>query len=141
MKRIILTIITIIWMGVIFFFSSENYTESKNLSDSFTDKTLVSICKLFKKDCDKEKVINKYGFLIRKLAHFTEYFILGILMFFTFREYGVKSLWIPLIICILYASLDEIHQLFVDGRSGNIKDVLIDSSGSSLAILLFYFFN
>ena len=140
MRRIILTIITIIWMGVIFLLSSEDSTKSTELSDSFTDKTIVNVCKLFNKKCDKDKVISKYGTIVRKAAHFTEYFILGTLMFFTLKEYGIKGILIPIIVCVLYAASDEIHQLFVDGRSGNIIDVFIDSCGSTLAILLFNHF-
>ena len=140
MKRIILTIITALWMGVIFFLSSEDSIKSTKLSDSFTDKTLVSVCKLFNKNCDKDKVISKYGMIIRKGAHFTEYFILGTLMFFTLREYGIKGIWIPILICVFYASTDELHQLFVAGRSARILDLIIDSCGSTLAILLFNHF-
>ena len=140
MKKIILTILTILWMGLIFFFSSEDSVKSTKLSNSFTDKTIVSICKLFNKKCDKDKVISKYGILVRKLAHFTEYFILGVLFLFTFREYGIKNPLVPIIVCILYASSDEIHQLFVSGRGARFTDVLIDSFGSTIAILLFNFF-
>ena len=140
MKRIILTIVTVLWMTVIFLLSSEDATKSTKLSESFTDKTLVNVCKLFNKKCDKDKVISKYGVLVRKLAHFTEYFILGLLVLFTLKEYGIKNLFIPIIVCVLYASSDEIHQLFVDGRSASVIDVLIDSLGSILSILLFKHF-
>ena len=140
MKKIILTIVTVLWMGLIFFLSSEDSLKSTKLSDSFTNKTLVSVCKLFNKNCDKDKVISKYGVLIRKGAHFTEYFILGALVFFTLKEYGIKNPLVPLVACVLYAASDEIHQLFVDGRSARILDVIIDSCGSSLAIFLFNHF-
>jgi len=69
--------------------------------------------------------------LIRKLAHFTEYFILGILTINCFKDYKFNNIFIySLLFCIFYACTDEVHQLFVPGRSGNIIDVLIDSVGS-----------
>ena len=45
-----------------------------------------------------------------------------------------------LLICILYACSDEIHQLLVPGRSGEIRDIIIDGSGSSIMILMYYFY-
>ena len=38
--------------------------------------------------------------------------------------------------CVLYASFDEFHQLFVDGRCGQLSDVIIDSSGSIVSCFL-----
>ena len=46
-----------------------------------------------------------------------------------------RSLLIVLIVCIIYASFDEVHQLFVDGRSGKITDVLIDSIGALIGLI------
>jgi VanZ family protein len=43
------------------------------------------------------------------------------------------------ILCFLYACSDEIHQLYVPGRSGNIKDVFVDSIGISLVLVVYYF--
>ena len=43
------------------------------------------------------------------------------------------------IFCFLYACSDEVHQLYVPGRSGNIKDVFIDSIGISFALVVYYF--
>ena len=50
--------------------------------------------------------------------------------------------WISMVTlayCVFYAAIDEIHQLFVPGRSGEIKDVLIDSCGSFIGIHFYYF--
>ena len=71
------------------------------------------------------------------MAHFTIYMILGILVTLLVREYNVsfyKCLFISLLVCLLYSISDEIHQLFVLGRSGEILDVLIDTSGSFIGI-------
>lgn len=53
------------------------------------------------------------------------------------RVHSYKGILLALLICILYAISDEIHQIFVPGRSGEIRDVVIDSSGSSTGILVY----
>lgn len=72
----------------------------------------------------------------RKLAHFTEYFLLG--FFTTFTFYLLNINWYKLLstfFCIFYACTDEFHQLFVNGRGPSLFDVCIDSFGSTLAVL------
>lgn len=79
--------------------------------------------------------------IVRKIAHMTEY---AVLYFFTYRVAGLyvegrKRLLGSLMFCVLYASSDEFHQVFVPGRVGHPLDVLIDSSGAALCMLLIYF--
>ena len=77
-------------------------------------------------------------FIVRKVAHFTEYLILGILVINALKYNTIKDMMkLSILICILYASLDEIHQLFVSDRAGNIIDVLIDTLGSLSGIFLY----
>jgi len=82
-------------------------------------------------------VIHHY---IRKCAHFTEYFIWGLLLLRGIRgeRRGVKLAWALVAICIVfcYASLDEFHQSFVPGRTPAFHDVLIDTSGGMAAQVL-----
>ena len=83
--------------------------------------------------------------IIRKLGHFSEYMTLGFFSFCylsnlfiennekkDFKKAGILSFLFSLI----YASSDEFHQTFVSGRDGNIIDVLIDSSGALVGILI-----
>lgn len=138
-KKVILTVATIIWMIVIFSFSNQQSEKSSHYSESFIENTIVNIYKLFDRNASEEKLKEVVATLngpVRKLAHFTEYFILGILMFFMLREYNVRDIYVVILACFLYAVTDEIHQLFVAGRNGNFFDVLIDTSGSTLAVLL-----
>lgn len=72
-------------------------------------------------------------FLLKKTAHFLEY---GLLFFFWFRALG-KAKWPQAIIySLIYAFTDEIHQLFVPGRTGSLRDVGIDFLGILSAALL-----
>jgi VanZ family protein len=78
--------------------------------------------------------------LIRKCAHFTEYFILSLLIFRGIRagEKGWHLRWALTTVLIVagYAALDEFHQSFVPGRGPAVTDVLIDASGGIAAQLV-----
>ena len=89
-------------MGVIFSFSSD----SGDKSEAKSDGVILSIYKMFNKDIisknDEKKIIEKYVFSIRKLAHFTEYFILGLLVLSFISEFyaiTTKSIIIAIILC------------------------------------------
>ena len=127
MKKFISIILVIIWMIVIFTMSSFTASESSGQSN-FIVELIISMFKF--------NNIELISLIVRKLAHFIEYFILGLLVFNMIRCYD-KKIYIAIIICILYAISDEIHQLFVVGRSCKIMDMLIDSMGSVSGILLF----
>ena len=75
--------------------------------------------------------------ILRKLAHLTEYAWLGIALNSAFRAlrvpHGVK---LTLGISFLVASVDESIQIFSPGRSAEFKDVLLDTTGAGLGILL-----
>lgn len=132
----------VIWMSIIFMFSNQPATESSKLSDGFISTTIGNIYKIFDKNVTEEKLIQikeKYTTPVRKTAHFSIYLVLGILTTLLIKEYKIenkKQILLAVLICLLYAASDEIHQLFVPGRSGEIKDVLIDTVGSSLGVLI-----
>lgn len=130
-KTIIKVLLVILWMIVIFCFSNQVSDDSTKLSNGFIRNT---ICKV-NKDCDK--VIEKTFTPVRKCAHFFIYLILGILVMNCFnidKKYIIYSV----IICFLYSISDEVHQIFVSGRSGEVLDVLIDTCGSFLGINILY---
>lgn len=145
-KKVIYTILLIIWMIVIFMFSNANSTSSQKTSDTVTKKVIettskVTHTKVNKKD--EEKMIKDYRVLIRKTAHFTLYLILGVLVFLTFNSYGISKRIIiySILFCFVYAISDEVHQLFSSGRSFEIRDILIDTLGGSTGTLITYKIN
>lgn len=80
-------------------------------------------------------------FLTRKAAHIIAYFILGILMYNVVRTYKFSTRRVVLLsiaFTLSYAIFDEIHQLFVPGRSGEIRDVLIDTTASAIGVYVYY---
>ena len=125
-KKHINILLVLIWMAFIFTMSSFNATESSNQSN-FIVNIIVNIFNI--------NNIELLSFIIRKLAHFTEYLILGILTYNLIKSYNKKA-YIAIFICILYAINDEIHQYFVPGRSCQILDMTIDSIGSITGIYL-----
>ena len=139
--KVLKIILLILWMMIIFAFSNQKAVDSSNLSNGLIDRTVVKVYKVFYGDISKEKeevIIEKYSYPIRKLAHYSLYFILGILSFLVIVDYknNKKLILYSMFICFLYACTDELHQLFIAGRSAEIKDVLIDSFGSLTSILL-----
>ena len=75
-------------------FSNQKAEESGKNSKSIIRVTIVNIYKLFHGDASEEeldKIVEKYQYPVRKIAHFTEYFILGILIFLCFKEYNNKN--------------------------------------------------
>lgn len=142
MKKIILYILIIFWMGLIFYFSNQPSIKSTSVSDGVMSK-IINIVEIFTNHEFSEIEVNniyEYGITpLRKCAHLSIYFVLGILFYLLIKQYGLemnKTLVISLLFCIIYACSDEIHQLFIFGRSGEIKDVLIDTIGSFLGIIL-----
>ncbi len=132
MKKIIKTLLFVSWLILIYLLSAETGDQSGSLSNGI----LLSIAKLLKIS-DTKAFVDTFGFFIRKLAHFSEYFILYILTYECFKEYNCQKLIVvSVLFCVLYASFDEFHQLFVDGRCGQLSDVVIDSSGSIVSCFL-----
>ncbi len=125
-KKIISILLVIIWMIFIFVMSSFDAVESSNQSNFIVD-FIVNIFNI--------NNVEIVSLIIRKLAHFTEYLILGILVSNMLRCFD-KKIYLGIIICVLYAISDEVHQVFVPGRSCQVYDMLIDSFGSLSGILL-----
>ena len=142
MKKIILYILLISLMILIFFFSNTPANKSSNQSGKVVNIIINVIEKVTNKnynDLEREELKNKISLPVRKIAHFTLYFTLGILFFLLLKQYNIelkKIVIISLLCCIFYACTDEFHQLFVPGRVGTIKDVSIDTAGTILGITI-----
>ena len=140
MKKIISFIVLILWMIVIFSFSSAD----ANKSTSTSDKVITTMIEIKDKitnnetpNNEKEIIVKNSSFYIRKLAHITEYLILGFLMFNLLKQYSVTNIYYAIGLSILYSCTDEFHQLFISGRSGSIRDILIDSIGILIGTYLY----
>lgn len=145
MRKIASIVILIVWLGLIFGFSSDVGEVSSGMSSKVITVVVKTLTNIEENSEEMEEIINKYSFPVRKLAHFVEYFILGVITLNLFVSFNInrRVLIYTTTLCILAASLDEFHQTFVPGRSGNINDVLLDSSGALIGAYLvsrFYLF-
>lgn len=142
LKKVIYIILLISWMVVIFLFSNQDGTTSQSTSDQVAATIIDTTTKLTKQEMTKEKrnsLIEDTRVLIRKTAHFTLYFILGVLAFLVFNSYSVsRPLLYSIAFCFLYACSDEIHQMFSDERTAKMLDVMIDTLGASLSCSILY---
>lgn len=187
MKKTISIALIIIWMAVIFWFSSmpgdesntkskstikeaietiiprkkakkteetksnevneiSQNTQSQNQAETTTNPetkdantTQIQQNQAKQKDLKEEQLIEKLNKPLRKCMHASVYFVLSILIFNclkTFKISGWKTVIIPIGIAFLYACTDEFHQLFIDGRTSQFTDVLIDTFGAILGIAM-----
>lgn len=137
-KKIILLrwIPFILMLCLIFSFSAASSEESSEESNALVH-VIVKIIDI-KVNQQTLDVMNN---VVRELAHFTEYFILGITGCFAITTLPIKRKTILLFLfCVLYAISDEIHQLFVSGRSCQLQDMIVDSLGSGSGILFIQLF-
>lgn len=140
MKKIISFIVLILWMIVIFSFSSADANKSTGTSDKVITTMIEIKDKITNNETpnnEKEIIVKNSSFYIRKIAHITEYLILGFLMFNLLKQYSVSNIYYAIGLSILYSCTDEFHQLFINGRSGSIRDVLIDSIGILIGTYLY----
>ena len=118
LKKFLFPVLTLLNMLIIFYFSSQNGTQSNQTSAWFLQFLPFSM------------------FIIRKLAHFSIYALLGFNMYHTLSNYNLKhSAILAILFCFLYACSDEWHQSFVANRSSQFRDVCIDTCGASIMIL------
>ncbi len=139
--RVISCVATIGIMALIFWFSSQNSADSSDVSRGF----LMFIINLIPGTADLdagaklELVYSMHG-TIRKIAHFSIYTALGIssaAAVWSISGMSVKrSILISVPFCAMYSLTDEFHQSFVSGRSGELRDMLIDTSGALFGGLL-----
>lgn len=136
-------LIAIIWMCIIFVFSSQPADESSEVSVGFSYRVVSSAGTFFHLPWDEEefrKISIAIEGYIRKAAHMSEYALLSVLLYLWLENWQFKVLKrsvIAAFLAMLYAVSDEFHQLFVQGRAGSVRDVMIDSAGAVLGILVF----
>lgn len=144
-QRIIFGILTAITFITIFIFSNQNGEKSGSVSRDFTKK-VIEILHIDKNlnEIEKEKLIENSQFIVRKLAHFTIYTIAGINLYGFINTYKIKNkskIIGVLLVGIIYATSDEIHQMFSGERTPAVMDVFIDSCGVLFGINMFLITN
>ncbi len=140
LKKIITIILILLWMVLVFYLSNQVADDSSKLSGGITRKILEILHILDGKTLEQQAIIET---IVRKLAHFCLYTLGGILVLLHINLYKIsykRKVIISWIFGTIYAISDEIHQLFIPGRSGEIRDVCIDSLGIIIGITLLFKF-
>lgn len=132
-KKVIAWLLFVSWLILIFYFSNQPGSISSDLSNNVLKTILNNLA------------ISNFTVLagiLRKLAHFSEYFILSFLTLNLVKQYKVVSPYDFILVmsfCFFYASSDEFHQLFIENRTASFLDVLLDYSGSLLYLTIIGF--
>lgn len=140
MKKIIKLIMLLTCMGLIFYFSAQPDTNSTVQTNVVVDFLYKIYAFVFGGNrIDYLLFVDKYFAPTRKLAHFSEFALLGILIYINIIEYiDTNKVLYSIIFASLYSISDEIHQLFVPGRYCSIIDMSIDISGAVFGILFIH---
>jgi VanZ family protein len=124
----------VIWLGFISFASSNSFSAANT-------SRIIGPLVLWLFPYTSAETLATIHFTIRKIAHFTEYAILGFLAARAFRTSprpAISQRWF--LICatlvVVYALMDEYHQSFVPSRTASIYDSLIDMAGGLTALLV-----
>ncbi|QQK80360.1 VanZ family protein [Salicibibacter cibi] len=138
-QKIVAWLLVIGWMGLIFYFSHQSGEASSSLSGGVTEvayrwsQRLIPFVTI-----DFET----FHTLIRKAAHVAVYVVFGIFAVHALRVSTTAGrmrrivLWAWLL-CVCYAITDEVHQLFIPGRSAEVSDVVLDSIGAIVGISVY----
>ena len=139
--RIISLSLLVIWMTVIFVMSAQPASDSSKTSGELVSKVIDVIYSDFESFSTEKQLTVTYNvtFIVRKVAHFFEFFVLGLfsaMAAFTFKR---GSTWFKAfasaLFGVVYAVVDEVHQIFVPGRACRIFDMCIDSIGCICAVV------
>lgn len=136
-RRWIFGILTLITAGVIFYFSSRTGHSSAGQSGRVT-RLIQKIFFPGWSDSPPEVFENQLyalQFLVRKVAHFSIFLLLGVFAFQFLATIPIKwglRIGICILFIALYAVSDEVHQFFTDGRSMMVFDMLVDTAGGTL---------
>ncbi|MFI3177754.1 MAG: VanZ family protein [Eubacteriales bacterium] len=136
---------TILMMAIIFAFSHAPANVSSETSMALTTTLQLYAQELWGGESVTSAALETMEWVVRKLAHVTEYALLSITICYAYggmrkaASVGMlQVVGVAILLSGLYAVTDEVHQLFIDGRSGQVRDVVIDTVGATLGGI-FYF--
>jgi VanZ family protein len=130
----------LIWMFLIFSASADSN------SGPTSSRLIGPVVRFFFPEISPEN-LDQIVFVVRKAAHVSEYAVLSWLLARAFMKPGTppgawsrKAAVFAWLIAALYSSSDEFHQSFVPNREARSSDVLIDSAGAALGVVVFFWF-
>ncbi len=136
MRRFLKTWLPVlVWLGVIFVGSTDLMSAER------TSRFIVPFLRWMKPDISLEMLASIH-FIVRKFAHLSEYTILALLLLraaicMSNRKRSIlilcANVWVA---CVFLAATDEFHQTFVRSRDASVSDIMIDSAGAILGLLI-----
>lgn len=144
-NKFVLIAICFLCFGFILFNSSQVST----VSNTRSKEVVNDLIKVASKTKGGQILLSKVNetelnLIVRKIAHAFEFFLLGIVLCFTFRYFKIDDnnvLIYTLFIVLFVAVIDEFFQIFIQNRTSSVVDVLIDFGGGILANTLFFIFS
>ena len=147
----IIAALIIAWCATIFRLSGMSCNSSNGASTGIVEKAISKVLDatnetgITDSHPDDEKLAKAAELInapLRKVVHATVYFVLALLLLTISRViFGSKkyllSCAVTILLCFIFAMTDEYHQTFVDGRTGQMMDVMIDTAGACVGALLF----
>lgn len=134
-KIILAWSMVVIWMAVIFVFSHQ----SSEVSGGFSASLAEFFLRLFGMAAD-EAAVSLADNVIRNIAHGFIFFVLGLFVSYAFETVNIREFanaGLTFIVSSIYAVSDEVHQIFIPGRAGQLIDFLIDALGIVIAIIVY----
>jgi VanZ family protein len=125
----------LLWLGVIFVGSTDL------MSAEHTSRFIIPFLQWLKPDISPATLASIH-FVVRKCAHVSEYAVLGLLLLraairMTNQNRSMSVLYVSVwIACLFVAITDEFHQTFVISRGASVRDIMIDSAGAILGLLI-----
>jgi VanZ family protein len=142
----------LLWAGMIFYSSSQPYEKQdmrpgimERIDPEQVERWFSSVKFSYANYEISVQNMGAAGFLeffVRKGAHLTVFFGLGILLFRAFSQYRLPvhlTFMYAFTLLVTYAALDEVHQGFTDGRTPLWQDALLDSVGGFLGIVVWLY--
>jgi VanZ family protein len=144
-SRIVLWILFLAFMSGVFYFSSQIAEDSMGVSGRVLSAVFRRLLPMYDRfpNVWQSELLRYYQNIIRKLAHFTEYAVLGTLLALLWSCYPYsdkRRILLSLGMSVLCACADEFLQLFILGRGARITDVGIDILGSVIGITMVMLF-
>lgn len=136
MRKILAFILVLSLMGAVLYFSSQSGGESNSLSRHVAKRIIV----VMEQQGDTTQTLEKVNLIVRKLAHFSEYLLLAVLLAVVLT-YLVKRVWVAVPLAALvgvgFAFCDEWVQSGSPGRTQSIFDVMVDGAGIAVGLTAF----
>jgi len=142
-KKLLLYLLIIpAYLLMIYILSHQTGHTSNEISEGIVRRVLGKLFDITGNKLTSDK-LDTINYIFRKFLHFTEYMILAMLFYSMLKNLPLsihKRLLFSVLPTVIYSASDELHQLYVPNRTGQVSDILLDSSGAIAGALLMYYF-